>query len=207
MPKKFTRDIDITGAKILNNGTTIIDATVSPATIAADIQAAAGSIGATELASDAVTTAKILDANVTIAKVATAVKTFTTQINLATITTTGNTDGYALIGRAGTLTGVYFNGADALAANNTNYLTFSLTNGGNAGGKSDAMLSAGDDVTTKLTGGSALSAVTTRSLAVSGTPLNVTVASGDRLRFRAAATGTLANTVTLGVVTLVFTAS
>jgi hypothetical protein len=167
----------------------------------------AGSIGADELASDAVTTAKILDGNVTLAKVETAIKTFTQQINLATITTTGNTDGYALIQRAGTLVGCSFSGQDALATSNSNYITFSLTNRGNVGGKSDAMLTTTDDVTTKTTGGSALAAETTRSLTVNSTPLNVTVAAGDRLRFRAAATGTLANTVTLGVVTLTFRAS
>ena len=187
MSKIFNRDIDLAGAKILNNGTVVIDATVSPATFAGDIQAAAGSIGVTE--------------------VSTAIKTFTQQINLATIATTGNTDGYALIERAGTLVGCYFSGVEALATSNTNYLTFSLTNGGNAGAKSDAMLSTGDDVTTKTTGGSALAAVTTRSLAVNGTALNVTVAANERLRFRAAATGTLANQITLPLVTLVFTAA
>ncbi len=49
------------------NGTTVIN---SSGAVIADIQATAGSIGAAELASDAVTTAKILAANVTLAKLA-----------------------------------------------------------------------------------------------------------------------------------------
>lgn len=134
-------------------------------------------------------------------------KTFTVSVNLATITTTGNTDGHILIGRAGTLAAVYFNGTDALAANDTNYLTFTLRNLKADGSGSDEMLFTGDASTTKATGGSALSAVTTRSLQISGSALNLAVSAQHRLRFRAAASGTLANTITNGVVTLVFTAA
>lgn len=156
-----------------------------------------GSIGTSEIASGAVTPEKM----------STSAKTFTVQINLATVTTTGNTDGHILIGRAGTLTAAYFNGTDALAANDTNYITFTLRNIKADGSGSDEMLLASDANTTKATGGSALSAVTTRSLQISGTALNLAVSAQHRLRFRAAASGTLANTITNGVVTLVFTAA
>jgi hypothetical protein len=49
------------------NGTTVIDSTGA---VIADIQATAGSIGTAELATNAITTVKITDANVTLAKLA-----------------------------------------------------------------------------------------------------------------------------------------
>jgi hypothetical protein len=57
--------------------------------------------------------------------------------------------------------------------------------------------------TTQVTGGSALVANGRRDLALNGTAANLVVARGDRLRVRAAATGTLANTVTVPVYALV----
>lgn len=61
---------------------------------------------------------------------------------------------------------------------------------------STALLAATDANTTKATGGTALSANTKRSLTLHGTAANLDVVAGDRLRIRAAASGTLANTVT-----------
>lgn len=163
--------------------------------------------GELQIPAGALSTADIADEAITLAKMDVDAKTFTVQVNLATIATTGNTDASLLIGRAGTLTAAYFNGTDALAANDTNFIAFSLTNFKADGTGTDAMLSTGDTNTTKATGGSALSAVVTRTLQISGTPLNLAVSAGHRLRFRAAANGTLANTVTNGIVTLVFTAA
>lgn len=113
-----------------------------------------------------------------------------------TIATTGNTDLYLIVDRAGVLTGVDFSGVDALATSDTNYITFSITNLGQSGAGSTAMLAASDANTTKATGGTAIAANTKRALTVHATAANLAVAAGDRLRIRAAATGTLANTVT-----------
>ncbi len=113
-----------------------------------------------------------------------------------TIAVTGSTDEYVIVPKTGKITGIDFSGIDALAANDTNYITFSVINMGQAGGGSTALLAATDVNTTKATGGSALAANTKRSLTLHGTPANLDVVVGDRLRIRAAAAGTLANTVT-----------
>lgn len=125
----------------------------------------------------------------------------------ATVATTSNTDDYITVAETGVLTSASFGGVDALAANDTNYITFSITNLGQAGAGSTAMLAATDANTTKATGGSALAANTTRNLTVNGTAANLAVTAGDRLRLRAAATGTLAGTVTFPTWLLRFTAT
>ncbi len=117
------------------------------------------------------------------------------QTDEKTIATTGNTDWYLLAPFAGVLSGLDFSGIDALAQHGSNYVTFSATNLGQAGAGSAAMLAASDANTTKTTTGSALSANTKRSLTLSATAADLVVAKGDRIRIRAAATGTLANTV------------
>ncbi len=156
------------------NGTTVV---TSAGAVTADIQATAGSISRTELSTAAASKA--------------------VHMQSATIATTGNTDISFLVSEAGTLTSVDFNGVDALAANDSNYITFSITNLGQAGAGSAVMLAATDANTTKATGGTALSANTKRSLTVTGTGADLVVAAGDLIRIRAAATGTLANTVTI----------
>lgn len=125
--------------------------------------------------------------------------------SLGTIATTGNTDEYILAPFAGTVTGVDFSGVDALTASDTNYITFSITNLGQSGSGSNPILAATAANTTQVTGGTGLSANTKRSLTLNGTGSNLIVAKGDRLRIRAAATGTLANTVTFSRVRLYFT--
>ena len=124
----------------------------------------------------------------------------------ATVTTTGNSDVYIIAPQAGTLTSALFSAVDALAASDTNYITFTITNLGQAGAGSTAMLAATDPNTTKSTGGTALAANTKRTLTVNGTAANLIVAAGDRLRCRAAASGTLANTVTFPTWMLSFSA-
>lgn len=118
------------------------------------------------------------------------------QTIAATVTTTGNTDTYVIVPESGTLAGIDFSAVDALAANDTNYVTFSVTNLGQAGAGTTAMLAATDANTTKATGGTALAANTKRALTLHGTAANLAVAAGDRLLIRVAASGTLANTVT-----------
>ena len=122
----------------------------------------------------------------------------------ATIATTGNSDVYVIAPAAGTLTAARFSGVDVLAASNTDYITFTITNLGQAGAGSAAMLAATDANTTKSTGGTALAANTLRNLSLNGAAANLVVAAGDLLRIRAAATGTLANTVTFPVYSLSF---
>jgi len=123
----------------------------------------------------------------------------------ATIATTGNSDVFVIVEANGTLSRADFSGTDALAANNSNYITFSITNLGQAGAGSAAMLAATDANTTKATGGTATTANARRSLTLTGTAADLIVVAGDRLRIRAAATGTLANTVTFPVYSLTFT--
>ena len=130
---------------------------------------------------------------------------FTASQQGATIATTGNSDVFIIASAAGVLTSAVFSGVDALAASDTNYITFSVTNLGQAGAGSAAMVAATDANTTKTTGGTALSANAARSLALNGIAANLVVAAGDRIRIRAAATGTLANTVTFPVYRLNFT--
>lgn len=126
------------------------------------------------------------------------------QANPATIATTGNTDIYVIAPKNAELTEALFSGTTALAANGSNYVTFSITNLGQAGAGSAALLAATDANTTKTTTGSALAAHTKRTLTLSTTLSDLKVVAGDRLRVRVAATGTLANTVAEPVFTLRF---
>jgi hypothetical protein len=118
------------------------------------------------------------------------------------IATTSNTDEYVIVPKSGTLVGVDFSSLAALTANDTNFITFSITNLGQGGAGSVAMLAATDPNTTKATGGSALVANAKRQLTLHGTAANLVVVEGDRLRIRFAADGTLANVVTRPVVNL-----
>jgi hypothetical protein len=127
-----------------------------------------------------------------------------TQVQKATIATTGNADIFIIAPYDGVLSAAIFSGVDALAASDTNFITFTITNLGQAGAGSAAMLAATDANTTKTTGGTALSANTRRDLILTSTAANLVVARGDRLRLRAAATGTLANTVTFPVYVLIW---
>ncbi len=112
------------------------------------------------------------------------------------IATTSNSDEYVIAGRSGILSGVDFSSLAALTAHDTNYITFSITNLGQAGAGSVAMLAATDPNTTKATGGTGLVANSKRQLTLHATAANLVVVEGDRLRIRAAASGTLAGAVT-----------
>ena len=121
------------------------------------------------------------------------------------VTTGGTNDVFLIVAASGVLTSALFSGVDALAANDTNYITFSITNLGQTGSGSAAMLAATDANTTKATGGTAITANAKRTLTLNGTAANLVVADGDRLRIRATVSGTLANTVTFPVYNLEFT--
>ena len=130
---------------------------------------------------------------------------FVTQQAGATITTTGNSDTYLIAPYSGAVSSIIFSSTAALTANNANYITFTVTNLGQAGAGSAALLAATAINTTQLTGGVALVANSRRDMTLNATAANLVVAKGDRLRLRAATTGTLANTVTFPVYALTFT--
>lgn len=111
-----------------------------------------------------------------------------------TIATTGNTDLLVVVPFTGVITAAYFVGEDALSANDTNYVTFSITNK-TTGAGSTAILAASDANTTKSTGGTAISAYTRRALTLTATAADLVVTQFHALLIRAAATGTLANVV------------
>lgn len=116
--------------------------------------------------------------------------------NMGTIATTSTTDVYVIAPKTGLLTQALFSALAALAASDTDYITFSITNLGQAGSGTAAMLAATAANTTQVTGGTAITANAKRTLTLSGTAANLAVVAGDRIRIRATATGTLANTVT-----------
>lgn len=125
--------------------------------------------------------------------------------SLGTIATTSTTSDYVIVPFAGTLTGADFSGVDVLAASNTNYITFSITNLGQAGSGTNPLLAATAANTTQVTGGTAIAANTKWAMTINGTGSNLIVAKGDRLKVTATVTGTLANTVTFSKVRMYFT--
>jgi len=112
------------------------------------------------------------------------------------IATTSTTDEYVIAEKTGKLVAAVFTPLAALATSDSNYITFSITNLGQAGAGTAAMLAATDANTTKATGGSALAASTKRALTLTSTAADLAVTEGDCLRIRAAATGTLSGAVT-----------
>lgn len=151
--------------------------------------------------------ATIANGAVTGAKASAVMATKSVTIPLATIATTGAAEYTIPVSAAATLIGAKLCAKDALAANDTNYLTFALTNKGQAGAGSTPMLSATASGTTKATGGAGIAAYTTRDLPLHATGGNAVVAANDCLAFSVTATGTLANTVTEATLRLDFQVS
>lgn len=112
------------------------------------------------------------------------------------IATTSTTDEYIIAAKTGKITSVKLNSLSGLAANDSNYITPTVTNLGAAGSGTAAILAASDANTTKATGGAALAANVVRSWTLSSTAADLEVTEGDVLRCRATATGTLAGAVT-----------
>lgn len=118
------------------------------------------------------------------------------NITLPTIqTASGNLDIYLMAPEDGILHSAELSALDGLAASDTNYLTFSMTNLGQSGTGTTEMLAATAENTTKVTGGAALTANSRRILKTATTPSALNVNAGDRIRFRSTGTGTLSNTV------------
>ena len=182
-------DAKTTARVLVGNGTTLTSVALS-----SDVTMA--NTGAVTIANGAVTRAK--------ASGPLASKFI--QTTFATIATSaGNNYAFVTVPEAGALAQALFSCVDALAANDTNYVTFSITNLTQAGAGSTVMLLADATNTTKATGGTALVANGKRSLFLTATAADLNVAAGDRLRINVAASGTLANTLTYGTILLKFT--
>jgi hypothetical protein len=125
----------------------------------------------------------------------------------ASIATTSTTDTYLQAPKSGRVIGIKFSSLAALATSDTNYITWTVVNLGQAGAGSTALLSTADTNTTKATGGTAITASSSRSLVLSSTATNLDVVEGDVLRIRATATGTLAGAVTVPSYSVLINAS
>lgn len=129
------------------------------------------------------------------------------QIQGGTIATTSTTTEYVMAPCAGQLIDASISALVALATSDTNYITFTITNLGQAGAGSTAILGAVNGNTTKATGGNAIVLNGKTALTLSAVASATLVAKGDRLQITATATGTLANTVTKPVYQLTFAGS
>jgi hypothetical protein len=125
----------------------------------------------------------------------------------ASIATTSTTDTYFQVPKSGKVLSIKFSSLAALATSDTNYITWTVVNLGQAGAGSTALLSTADTNTTKATGGSAIVASSSRTLVLSGTAANLNVVEGDVIRIRATATGTLAGAVTVPSYSVLISAS
>jgi hypothetical protein len=178
---------------------TAADATVQIIGRVAVVHASAGEIEidlAAHSAFKSIGQNQIQAAAITGALASTVMATKSVTVPFSTIATTGAQELLVQAPAAGTLIAARFVGKDALATDNTNYLTFALTNKGQAGAGSTAMLSATASGTTQTTGGAAIAAYTSRNLPLHATGGNATVAANDCLALSITATGTLGNTVT-----------
>ena len=111
-------------------------------------------------------------------------------------TAAANYDAYYIAEKTLSILQIDFSAVDALAAHDTNFITWTITNLGQDGTGSAVILGT---ETTKVTGGSAIAANTKRTFTLSSTIPDIQVIQGDRIRIRAAVSGTLANTVTFPV--------
>jgi len=134
-------------------------------------------------------------------------KTYGVNIPVGTIAATGATSAYAIVPKSGTISAAFFSSVDATATHATNLLTFSITNLGQAGAGTAAVLAATAANTTNSTGGSAIAANTKRVLVLNGTAANLAVVEGDRLQVTSTAAATTANTNTFSNVVLLIDAS
>lgn len=142
-----------------------------------------GTIGATQLADNGVITAKILNANVTAPKLSAVANSRAIIVPLGAVTATTSQVVF-VAPTAGTLNAAKIVTKGAVAANDTNYWTFTLTDLGAAGAGTDKIV----EKTTKATGGSALAAYTPLSLGTLDATHKV-LAAGDVVLFTATNSG------------------
>jgi len=138
-----------------------------------------GTVGTTQLANNAVTTDKILDANVTVPKLSATANSRPIIVPLGDVS--ADTSIVAFVAPTnGALNAAKIVTKDAVDANDTKYWTFTLTNKGAAGAGTDKIV----EKTTKATGGSALEAYTALSLGTLNETHKV-LAAGDVVLFTA----------------------
>lgn len=129
------------------------------------------------------------------AMLSTAGKTKSTQVYRGTLSATDANSVLILPNVAGTITAIRVQVSTTVAANDTNYWTFSAQNRGAAGSGTTALLAAADANTTKATGGSGLTAYVARSLTLHGTGANLVTAANDVVLFTATKTASGDNLV------------
>lgn len=189
------------------NSAKIVDASITGGDIAlttitgANLQNA--TISATQIANLAIITALLADGAVTGLKASTALATKGLSVEVPNIPTTGALVLPVLVPITGTLIGAKWGSETALAADNTNYITWAIRNYATGAG-TNALLAATDANTTKLTGGAANVARTPRALTLHGTPANLAVTQGDYLLLTVTVTGTLGATQDSNVLQLLF---
>lgn len=160
-------------------------------------------IGAAQIEAGALVTAGLADGSVTGVKASSALRRKVLPKTLPTIpTAAGTTEVLLMVPFTGTIAAARIAFKDALAAHDTNYVTFAIKNKGQAGAGTTDVLSTGDSNTSKVTGGTAIGAYTSRTMNLNGTPANLAVVAGDVLAIQIIGAGTLANTLTLGTVNI-----
>ena len=138
-----------------------------------------GTIGGTQLADNGVITAKILNANVTAPKLSAVANSRAIIVPLGAVTATTSQVVF-VAPTAGTLNAAKIVTKDAVAANDTNYWTFTLTDKGATGAGTDKIV----EKTTKATGGAALVAYKALDLGTLDATHKV-LAAGDVVLFTA----------------------
>ena len=122
------------------------------------------------------------------------------EVNTSTaIGTQGTTLSYVIVPETSRLSGVSFSGSQGHGSSSTDYITFQITNLGQAGAGVDTLLhgsstTKGTDVATAGLGG--LGTDTTYPLTLVTTVGTLSVSKNDRLKLSAAVTGTLTNQIT-----------
>jgi len=130
------------------------------------------------------------------------------QLSLPTIPTAAGTIEVPVIApEDGYLHSIEVSFNEALAANDTNYVSFFMINYGQDGLGSVSMLApTGENTSRIISNGAAINAKARRSLKLGTLASALRVLAGDRLAFRITGTGTLANTLTLGTALVRFVA-
>jgi len=132
---------------------------------------------------------------------------YSDHIPIGTFPTSGSISAYYVVGKSGRIDAVYFGSTTALARHASDYWTFSITNLGQAGAGSTAILGAVDGNTTKTTTGQAVVANGKFTAVLHTTAANLAVTEGDTLQITCTATNSPANTGTFGRCTIGISAS
>ena len=122
-----------------------------------------------------------------------------TNVYGITVPTTGTADAFMIVPVTGNVIQIDFSCATALVADNTNYVTWTITNLGQAGAGTAALLGAVNANTTKATGGTGLTVDSKRTLTLTTTLNDLQVVQGDRLKMRVTVSGTLGSSLAFPV--------